>query len=139
MTETRKIVTFKTREFPRELLDEAVTAGVLGVDEDGESFDPVVDEYSGRGMFGRTCFALKIRGRGDSATSTVAQLFAVLAAEAFGRDDRVEDTLYGETVADLARAVRSDSLGYDTVVYFPGWTLDADPEWYEHRVEASDG
>jgi hypothetical protein len=37
--------------------------------------------------------------------------------------DGAEDCLEDGTVFDLAAAARQSSMGLDTIVYFPGWTL----------------
>lgn len=64
-------------------------------------------EYSGRGMYGATCLGISVNG---NASTT---MFMLAVREVLG----LEDTVY------LANAMRSDNMGYDTIVYFPGWTF----------------
>lgn len=70
-------------------------------------------DYSGRGMYGKTCFGLIYGG-------SVGQLCACFLR---GLDD---DTM--DEMADLFDEMRTDSMGYDTIYYFPGWTLDEDED-----------
>lgn len=64
----------------------------------------VYEDYIGRGMYSSSCFGIV---------------------------HDVSDVLLGVSLAnvmpddadDLARAARSDSMGHDTITYFPGWTL----------------
>lgn len=79
-------------------------------------------EYSGRAMYGDRCFGVIV--------DSVSSVFAMLAALGFqlGYDD-AEDGI-GEDVdvdlaSDLARAARTDNMGYSTIVYFPGFELDS--------------
>lgn len=81
----------------------------------------VYADYSGRGMYGASCF-------GVVAASAIATL-AILRAtgEAMFRDRGespfADELLDNEDVVDILLAVREDSLGRDTIVYFPGWQL----------------
>lgn len=63
--------------------------------------------YSGRGMYGSACFGIVVNGPASTA------MFMLAVREVIG----LEDTVY------LASAMQSDSMGYDTIVYFPGWAL----------------
>jgi hypothetical protein len=65
--------------------------------------------YSGRGMFGGACFGVVFRTVADFAGFMVAltQENAWLAS-------------------DLADRVQTDSMGLDTIYYFPGYQLDGD-------------
>lgn len=69
-------------------------------------------EYSGRGMYGATCFGLVFDG-------TPGQFFAAFVQCMEGADFE----LY-QQVADLFDQMETDSLGWDTIYYFPGWCMD---------------
>lgn len=72
------------------------------------------NDYSGRGMYGDTCFAI------DMADMTQAfQLIAAFGAEL------ADDAFQGQ---ELARRARTDSMGFDIVLYFPGVQLVEDGE-----------
>lgn len=72
--------------------------------------DAIYPEYSGRGMYGRTCVGIVL----DRYTDTNQALLGVALADTFGTDD----------AWDIARAMRTDSMGLGTIVYFPGWELE---------------
>jgi hypothetical protein len=67
--------------------------------------------YSGRGMYGKTCFAV---------TGDVQDFGKFLLAVA-DHDNGGHDT-----AQDLANAVRTDSMGRQTVFYFPGFPVNDD-------------
>jgi hypothetical protein len=77
----------------------------------------LLPDYSGRGMLGQACIALV----GD--TGDLLRLVAELVATC---DDT--DTVDTDTVQVMADTVRTDSLGYDTVFYFPGITLEREAD-----------
>jgi hypothetical protein len=95
-----------------ELMDALETVGFRNEDDNSfvSNFGGELSfyrDYSGRGMYGATCFGITV----NSHASTT--MFMLAVREVIG----LEDTVY------LASAMRSDSMGYDTIVYFPGWTL----------------
>jgi len=62
--------------------------------------------YSGRGMYGKYCIAVR--------TGDIGHLFAdVLSATKDNKSIQLDE------VSDAFRSMRTDSLGLDTVVYFP--------------------
>jgi len=69
-----------------------------------------VDDYSGRFMFGETCFGF-IGGVGMFA-EFISGLKAQESDEALGLAD------------DLAKRVKTDSMARDTIFYFPGVKLE---------------
>jgi hypothetical protein len=75
----------------------------------------LMPDYSGRGMYGRTCIAL-VGNTGD--------LLRFAAELAQIGDDTDTDTDAADMLQIMADTVRTDSLGYDTVFYFPGITLE---------------
>lgn len=88
--------------------------------------------YSGRGMYGRTCFGF------TGGTRDLARFFAQLGhqvgqayerdAERTEEDDRLDDLL-----EELQRTLTTDSLGLDSIFYFPGVEVDD-----EASVDADD-
>lgn len=72
--------------------------------------DCEIRPYSGRGLYGTASLAI-VGPLGGVVAAIVAGCFA--EAEEFTRAERT-------AIRDAVAAVRSDSIGYDTVVYFPG-------------------
>jgi hypothetical protein len=97
----------------RSLLEDVL--GEAGVEE-----EPRWD-YSGRYMYGKTCFGFV----GD--VSDLAAFFYHLALVT--EDD---DTIF----YDLHRALRTDSMGMNTIFYFPGVDVSRDEE--EPEVDEPD-
>ena len=89
-----------------------------------------VSEYSGRGMFGRTCVAVTVQSPG----SFVAHLARLIA----GLDDNVANELSDEEVEialdTLERGWTHDSMGKGIIIYFPNvpFVADLNPEEDEH-------
>lgn len=85
--------------------------------EDAESV--IYRDYSGRGMYGASCFGLVMDSEAD-----VVQVLIELSHDGEGcaTSDRKD------AVQQLARAMRSDSMGMSGIWYFPGWTLAGVPE-----------
>jgi len=77
--------------------------------------------YSGRGMYGKSCVGVTC-GWAEAFTLGV-KVGAVLASE---------DS--AEALADLW--VRTDSMGHDMIVYFPGVAWDEDEDEDEDEVAA---
>lgn len=70
-------------------------------------YEDIRTDYSGRGMYGATCFGIVFREHRD-----IFSFFVELAVEDY------------DTAELLARKARQDSMGRDAIVYFPGCTLD---------------
>ncbi|MFH8805255.1 hypothetical protein ACH4F6_37895 [Streptomyces sp. NPDC017936] len=70
------------------------------------------EAYSGRGMYGGTCFAIDLPDTGKLTE------FLVSLALGLSEDGRGEDAL------DLARKTHTDSMGFGVVAYWPGVELD---------------
>ena len=77
--------------------------------------DEIYHGYVGRGMWGESCFG--IIGDLSLFAHFMAALGAVLAEEEDGDPYRA---------MELADAARSDSMGTDTIYYFPGWNIEED-------------
>lgn len=83
--------------------------------DDAEELASAVDgklyeDYSGRSMYDATCFGV------------VCDVSDVRIGVALAQ------ALCDYDVDALARAARTDSMGHDVIVYFPGWQLEAADE-----------
>lgn len=90
-------------------------------------FEP--ENYSGRGMYGRECVGVTI-SRGQSTFNLAAQL-CVEAIDLFGEEEGPD------FIEELSRlSVSEDSMGHDSIVYFPrvSWPASADES---HDCEGS--
>ena len=65
------------------------------------------ENYSGRGMFGRTCVGVVTE---DNVISLILDLFVYM----------VENEMDLYESKELLQCAKTDNLGYDTIVYFPG-------------------
>lgn len=81
---------------------------------DGDTYDndnghqiDIYREYSGRGMFGATCFGIVVNAIGAS--------YLVFAA--------LSHVLGQENLTELATSACEDSMGRDTIVYFPEFKI----------------
>lgn len=83
-------------------------------------------DYSGRGMFGSHCFGLVFSGN-------AGQFFS-----AFLQTLEDEDIELKQELADLFDEMQTDSMGWDTIYYFPGWILEEETEEYEDEDEIED-
>lgn len=66
--------------------------------------------YSGRGCYGAYCWGMIL------PRDRVSRFLVELALELAEHDD-------ADTARELAGAARTDDMGLDTIVYFPGWLL----------------
>lgn len=73
-------------------------------------------DYSGRGMNGRTCYGFILP---DNASVT---LFVTILAQQLSDDGLDHEVL--DWVYDLSRAMRTDSMGKDTIIYWPTLTIE---------------
>lgn len=96
----------------RTLVDEA--AALVGVSSD----EVVRDNYSGRGMFGTSCFGLV------GPTPVLMGMMAALGTVAQDHADSLDkpDVDRG-LITRMAKDAAMDSMGREDIVYFPGWTL----------------
>lgn len=72
-------------------------------EEEGDTF---YENYSGRGMYGRTCVGVVTE---DNAISLTLALFRFL----------VENEMDMYEAEELLQCAKTDNMGYDTIVYFP--------------------
>lgn len=84
--------------------------------------------YSGRGMYGATCFGLVF----EDGASAAFEFFAALG-ELVGEQQEYDEPEVEQGFAqDLARAASTDSMGLGTIVYFRRFEIDGDlPSWLD--------
>lgn len=95
----------------RKLVKDALNNANIREGEDGDA--SIREEYSGRGMYNRTCFGVTFNRESDSYKFLVS-LALILAKE--GEDDQAPYV--------LAAAATTDSMGTGMILYFPGFTLE---------------
>jgi len=78
--------------------------------------------YSGRGMSGQSCFAVTT----DSLPSLMEDIFEQLESEISCQSDEVND--YSAATKYLLSSFTTDSMGYDTVVYWKRLQWDGKDE-----------
>jgi hypothetical protein len=64
-------------------------------------------DYSGRGMYGATCFGLVVDKTDLLVGLALGQVLEGLGEDAF----------------EVLSNARTDNMGYDTIIYFPGYNL----------------
>ena len=74
--------------------------------------------YVGRGMYGKSCLGIV----SDMEPKKLSIKLALGVVSYFGNpdNDTVDIDIIDTVERLLARDVRSDSMGHDTIVYFPG-------------------
>lgn len=83
----------------------------LIADAVGEDLENVLrTDYSGRGMYGRECIGF------------IAEPAMVIAAIA--ESDPYKSGELGADLLELASEVRTDSMGFNTITYLPGWSIE---------------
>jgi hypothetical protein len=82
------------------------------IDEDG-----ITRAYAGRGMYGATCFGVVM------PRAKLAPFLMMLGALTTEGATLRDVPLPTEQAVELGVAVRTDSMGHDLIVYFPGWSL----------------
>lgn len=81
--------------------------------------------YSGRGMYGKYCLGVVVSNIGEFF-SNVADMLVQRACE----DGENHGTVANEVddAVSALRRMKTDSMGRDMIVYFPGITYDADED-----------
>jgi hypothetical protein len=100
----------QTTERTNEAVSRAAIESVLEDDEDFRT------DYSGRGMYGATCFGI--------VTSNVPRTLMLMATGIIEASD-IEGGEGIDLVSELAGVARVDSMGLSSIVYFPGYELDS--------------
>jgi hypothetical protein len=86
--------------------------------------------YSGRGMYGSTCFGVVFEEpRG------AFEFFAGLAQYAAEQQEFPEPDCDSELAFDLARSASQDSMGYSTIVYFPRFEVEGRSAFDDEDVD----
>lgn len=94
----------------------------------GEGEWTLMPRYSGRAMYGATCFGVAHGGR---SSAVVALAMCLAAAEHFSAQDLdTEEAVH--LVSEIIDDERSDSYGHDTIHYFDGWRLPDDEALSSH-------
>lgn len=101
-----------TTPFTQNHLEEAL--GYVGVD-DAE----IYVDYSGRGMYGATCFGI-VHDSHDTIIALVIAHALHIALLEQGDDDH-DDVM--ESATEILRSACGDSMGRQHITYFPGWEL----------------
>jgi hypothetical protein len=82
-----------------------------------ESYMDVREDYSGRGMYGKSC-------PGVIGSLSQFALFLLAFDEAVRVQDEENDPIYTtQAAAEIADTVSTDSMGFDTIFYFPTLVL----------------
>jgi hypothetical protein len=74
-------------------------------------------DYTGRGMYPNTCIGITT----SDPYKVGYAIAATFGIDTLSTDDDVDRIATGER---LAGAITVDSMGNDTIVYFPGWALE---------------
>jgi hypothetical protein len=100
------------QKIDREIIEEILETAELF--DDGDEVN-IREGYSGRGMYGRTCFGIVFENE--------AALFRFMAAAGRIEADREHDERPGFDSFSLARSVRTDRMMRGVIAYWPGWNL----------------
>lgn len=114
-----------TTAFTAEHLTEALEAV--------EIHDPEVrTDYSGRAMYGATCFGVVLGDRDLPKLGLALAMAEHMAVDGLWADgDEPELADFTERAVILLECVRMDDMGRAVIAYFPGWLLateDTDEE-----------
>jgi hypothetical protein len=83
---------------------------------DDENIWSLREDYSGRWMYGETCFGI-VTGN----PQVITLLFIELAANAV--ETNQGDFGAADWVRELAFSMKTDNMAMDMIYYFPGWEL----------------
>jgi len=76
--------------------------------------EQIQTEYSGRSMFNRTCIGV-VLNEGNNALSFTVLCLTELFTGYYDDDEDMQ-----EVVLNAFNCVRTDNMGLDTIIYFPG-------------------
>lgn len=100
------------QKIDREIIEEILETAELFDDEAN-----IRDSYSGRSMYGSTCFGIVFES--ESA------VYQFMAAAGRNAADRENDERPGFDVRALVLSTRTDSMGLGSLIaYWPGWNLE---------------
>lgn len=103
----------------------AIPAGMIdnAIEYCGEHDVRVYRDYSGRGMYGETCFGLVGHVR------QITKVLMALVGEAAANGD---DTV---PLFEMVDRTRTDDMGRATIVYFPGYEIVGESALEEEDVD----
>ena len=117
-----------TTPFTFEQLQEALDyAGLYDFD--------ISPAYSGRGMYGKTCFGITHDGTDVKVTLAIVWACRDAYAKQNGGDEDFDEIM--ELASDIAQRACGDSMGRQAITYFPGWELPGDCELEDDRELAT--
>jgi len=85
-------------------------------DADLEPEEAIMNDYSGRAMYGDTCLGIVA----DSEAKVVEVLFRYASRVAWRADDAETVAESLDDMASLVSGMRTDSMGLSMIAYFPG-------------------
>lgn len=78
------------------------------------------NDYSGRGMYGgEPCFGITY-----DCSSFLGKFLVCAGIVAVEREQNGQEGFHTDDACDFAESMSTDSMGWSTIVYFPGWKLD---------------
>lgn len=101
-----------SRSISREIIERALEIAEIYDDEHS-----LQENYSGRSMYGATCFGITFEDDDALARFLAAAGMTGVYLENEGRG--------GFDVIRFVRSMRTDSQGHGVIAYWPGWTLEA--------------
>lgn len=111
-----------------------------------ETFNDSTRSYSGRAMYGKDCLGVVIPqdGLGELVANIVDHVINLASEARDANDDEADDEFLDcvSALPDALRKLRTDNMGYDTIVYFPGVPFsddDTDEEEDEEDEEEDQG
>jgi len=104
------------KTFPAPMIIEAIVAADAAPDR--HPGEIIHKRYSGRSMYGATCDGFTVPDM-EAAVRAMFWLGRLLEDNAGNTGLTVEEL--SEDAEALLRAMRTDSMGRDLIVYFPGW------------------
>lgn len=104
-------------ELTREQFNKAATEFMMNYGDD-EDESQIRDDYSGRGMYGRTCVGVV----GDRPSAAVQFMYCL--AEVIHEDDLDDQK---DFVLEMSEALTMDNMGRSAMIYyFPGYKIVED-------------
>ena len=94
------------------LVSKEVSNCIRQICEESDEYFQIYEDYSGRFMNGKTCFGIVLLHG-----NLIAEFFVTLSAKCLNSKEN-----YTEILA-LAKNMRQDALGLDTIIYFPNYKL----------------
>lgn len=78
------------------------------------------NDYSGRGMYGsEPCFGITF-----DCGSVLGKFLVCAGIVALEREQNEQPGFHTDDACELAEATATDTMGFGTIMYFPGWKLE---------------